>query len=118
MSFDDAFLEFMPHTITVYDWTGYNAYAEPAYSTVGATYQAMIEERPDVVRTSFGDEVISSHVVYVASTSRIPMTSRVVLHDGTTAPPEPPLVRSDVFSDTDGIHHVALFFGSGAGGGA
>lgn len=117
MSFEAAFLDFMPHTITVYEHDSFNAYGEPSYSTAGTTYSAMIEERPDVIRAAFGDEVVSSHIVYVASTSRIPMTARVVLNDGSTSPPEPPLVRSDVFSDQDGIHHVALFFGSGAGGG-
>ena len=117
MSFESEFLEFMPHTITVYEHSGFDAYGEPSYSVAGSTYPAMIEERPDVIRAAFGDEIVSSHVVYVASTSRISMTARVVLNDGSTSPPEPPLVRSDVFSDTDGTHHVVLFFGSGAGGG-
>lgn len=114
MSFDDAFLEFMPHTISVYPHAGFNSYGEPSYSTGATTYAAMVEERPDIIRNSFGEEIVSSHVVYVNSTSRIAMTSRVVLPDGS----EPSLVRSDVFSDEDGsFHHVVLFFGSGAGGG-
>ncbi len=114
MSFEDAFLDFMPHTIVVYPLSGTNEYGEEIFSVSGTTYQAMVEERPDVVRSAFGEEIISSHVVYVASTARIELSSRVVLPDGS----EPPFVRSDVFSDEDGTaHHNALFFGSGAAGG-
>ncbi len=113
MSFDSAFLNFMPHTIVVFPLTGFDEYAEASFSTSGSTFQAMVEERPDVIRSAFGDEIVSSHVVYVASTERIDLTSRVVLPDGS----EPPLVRSDVFSDTDGFHHNVLFFGSGSAGG-
>ena len=114
MGLETDFLEFMPHTISVYEHDGFNEYAEPSYSTTATTYSAMVEERPDVVRSAFGDEVVSSHVVYVASTARIDMTSRIVLPDGS----EPPLIRSDVFSDETGnVHHVVLFFGSGAAGG-
>jgi hypothetical protein len=111
MSLEPEFLDFMPHTITVYDWDGYNQYAEPSYSTVGITYSAMVEQRPDIVRAIFGDEVMASHTAYVASTSAIPLTSRVVLHDGS----EPPLIRATAFSDETGeVHHVLLAFGSGA----
>jgi hypothetical protein len=112
MSFESDFLEFMPHTITVYAMSGVNAYGEETYSPTGTTYRAMVEERPQVVRSAFGEEVVASHVVYIASTERIPLTSRVVLSDGS----EPPVIRSDVFYDPDGVHHVAMFFGGGAGG--
>lgn len=113
MSFDPVFLDFMPHTISVYAFASVNQYGEETYSTQATTYRAMVEERPDIVRSAFGEEVVSSHVVYVNSTGRIPLTSRVVLPDGS----EPALIRSDVFSDEDGVaHHVVLFFGSGAGG--
>lgn len=117
MSFESAFLDFMPHGITVYEHSSFNSYGEPAFSTGGSTYPAMIEERPDVIRAAFGDEVVASHIVYVNSTTRIPMTARIVLNNGSTSPPEPPLVRSDAFSDEDGIHHVVLFFGGGGAGG-
>lgn len=111
MSLDTAFLEFMPHTLYEYPWSGYNEYGEAAYSTTATTYSCMVEERPDMVRNTFGEEVVSSHVVYVASTARIALTSRFVLPDGS----EPPIIRADAFSDESGnIHHVALFFGSGA----
>ena len=116
MAFEAEFLELMPHTITVYPVLSANTYGEPVFSTSGTTYQALVEERPQMIRSAFGEEMITSANAYVASTARIPLTSRVVLPDGS----EPALVRSDVFADEDGTaHHVTLFFGSGAraGGG-
>lgn len=116
MAFESDFLELMPHTITVYPLTSANQYSEAVYSTSGTSYSALVEERPQLIRTAFGEESVATAVAYVASTERIPITSRVVLPDGS----EPAIMRSDVFADEDGTaHHVALFFGSGAraGGG-
>lgn len=114
MSFETEFLGFMPHTIVVYPMVSANQYAEEVHSTQGSTYRAMVEERPDVVRSAYGEEVVSSHIAYVASTERIDLSARVVLPDGS----EPSLIRADIFYDEDGgIHHNALFFGSGASGG-
>ena len=116
MSFEADFLELMPHNVTVYPVDSVNIHGEEIYSVLGTTYRALVEERPQMIRTAFGEEAIATAVAYVASTSRIPITSRVVLPDGS----EPAIMRSDVFSDEDGTaHHVALFFGSGAraGGG-
>lgn len=111
MALDPPLLDLMPHTVSVYEVDGFNDYGEPAYSTSPTNYQGMVEERPEMVRDAFGQEVVTSHVVYLASTSRIPITARVVLPDGS----EPPMIRSTVLYDETGdIHHVALFFGSGA----
>lgn len=112
MSLETQFLDFMPHTLYEYPLSGFNQYAEEAYSTSPNTYQCMIEERPDMVRNQFGDEVVSSHIVYVSSTSRLPLTSRYAFYASTGD--APPVIRADAFSDETGnIHHVALFFGSG-----
>jgi hypothetical protein len=112
MSLDAAFLEFMPHSIYEYPLSGFNEYAEEAYSTTPNVYQCMIEERPDMVRNQFGDEVVSSHIVYIASTSRLPLTSQYAFY--TSTGDSPPIIRGDAFSDETGeIHHVALMIGSG-----
>jgi hypothetical protein len=112
MAFDANLLELMPHTISVQAFDSVNQYGEESYSTSVTTYTALVEEHPQIVRDSFGELTLSSHISYTASTSRIPVTSLITLPDGT----QPPIIRSDVFSDEDGIHHVVLFFGSGASG--
>jgi hypothetical protein len=111
MAIEPELVELMPHTITVQDYSSVNEYGEPTFGT-GYTVTAMVEERPEVIRDAFGEEIITSHIVYAASTARIDLTSQVTLPDGT----QPPIRRSDVFYDETGdIHHVALFFGSAAG---
>ncbi len=112
MSFDSEFLELMPHTIVVQGFDSVNQYGEETFSTSASTFDALVEEHPQFVRNSYGETVLSSHIAYVASTNRIPVTSMVTLPDAT----QPALIRSDVFSDEDGIHHIVLFFGSGASG--
>lgn len=108
MAFESDFLDLMPHTISVYALASVNQYAEPTHSTSATSYTCLIQEMPSMVLDAYGEEVVSSHTVYVASTSRIPLTSKVVMPDGS----EPHLVRSDVMSDEDGTaHHIVLFFG-------
>lgn len=102
----------MPHTITVKDILTTNQYGEAVHSTSYTSYSALVEYRPQMIRTAFGEEAIANAVVYIASTEAIPLTSLVTLPDGA----EPDILRSDVFSDEDGTHHVVLFFGSGARG--
>lgn len=111
MAFETEFLTLMPSTITVKAYTSFNQYGEPSYSTSGTTYRALIQEQPTEITDAFGREVISSHTIYVASTARIPLTSKLELPDGT----DPAIIRSDVMYDQDGIHHVVLFCGSEAG---
>lgn len=108
MSFDPEFLELMPSTISVFAYTGFNFYGEPAYSPTATTYRCYIQEQPTEVLTAFGRNTIASHTVYVASTARIDITAKIVMPDGS----EPHLIRSDVMYDEEGIHHVVLFFGS------
>jgi hypothetical protein len=113
MAFDPEFLDLMPHTITVQAMVASNEYGEEVYSTQTSSFQALVEERPQWVRSAFGEETVATAIAYVASTDRIPITSLVTLPDGST----PAMIRSDVFSDEDGIHHNVLFFGSGAAAG-
>lgn len=114
MGLEPELLALMPHTIEVYLHEGFNDYGEPSYSTAPTLYRAMVEEKPNMVRDMFGEEVVSSHVAYVASTARIPATARVVLPDGS----EPPLIRASAYYDESGdIHHINMFFGSGAANG-
>lgn len=111
MAFESDFLTLMPSTITIQAFNSVNQYGEPTYSTGTTTYRAYIQEQPEEISDAYGREIISSHTIYVASTTRIPITSKLVLPDGT----DPAIVRSDVMYDQDGIHHVVLFCGSEAG---
>ena len=112
MAWDPALEELMPHTITVKAFVSVNQYGEETYSTAASTFDALVEEHPQFIRNSYGETVLASQISYTHSTSRIPITSLITLPDGS----EPALIRSDVYSDEDGIHHIVLFFGSAASG--
>lgn len=108
MSFDTAFLDLMPHTISVYPFTSVDEYGEPTHSTSPTVYRCLVQETPTLIGSPYGEETVASHVAYVASTGRIDLTSLVTLPDGS----QPTLIRSDVYSDEDGTaHHVVLYFG-------
>lgn len=111
MTFTDEFLTLMPSTISIRAYTSFNQYGEPSYSTSATSYRAYIQEVPTEITDAFGREIVSRHTIYVASTERIDITSRLVLPDGT----DPAIIRSDVMYDEDGIHHVVLFTGPEAG---
>lgn len=111
MSFDPELLDLMPHTITVQALSSFDSYGDPSYSTAVTSYRALVEEKPTKAINQYGEEVLASHIAYVASTARIDLTSLVTLPDGTA----PDLISSGVFADEDGTaHHVVLHFGGGS----
>lgn len=107
MSFDPDYLELMPSTLTVNEVSGFNSYGEPTYSTTTTTYRCLITEKPTQVFDQMGEEVVATHHVIVASTSRLSATAEYTFPDGST----PHLASMSVFYDEDGIHHHELFFG-------
>lgn len=111
MSFDTEYLTLMPSTISVSPLDSVNQYGEPTYSTSSSSYRALIQEQPTAITDAYGRDTIASHTIYVASTERINITSKLDLPDGT----DPAIIRSDVMYDEDGIHHVVLFCGSETG---
>lgn len=108
MAFDPVYLDLMTQTITEYPYTSVDIYGKKVYSATGTDYFAYIQEQPVMVLNYMGAEVIGSHTIYVASTSRLEITSKYVLPDGSTPHP----IRADVMYDEDGIHHNVLIFGS------
>lgn len=112
MALAPELLELMKQTIQVAPLVSINAYGDEVFGTA-VPYDCYIEEKPTKILNQIGAEVISSHTVYVASTGRINITSQCTLPDDS----QPFLIRSDVWNDETGdIHHVVLYFGSGAGG--
>lgn len=108
MSFDPIYLTMMTQTITVQPYTSVDIYGKKVYSGTASTYFAYIMEQPTKVLNYLGAEVISSHTAYIASTSRLDITSRYTFPDGDTPHP----IRADVMYDEDGIHHNVVLFGS------
>ena len=98
----------MPETLVEYPWIGTDNYGEPSYSTSGTTYRARVEFEDAVVKDQLGKDVVTNITAYIASTSRLPDTSRYIFSDGSTG-----IVQSiSPVPDEEGIHHnVARFSG-------
>lgn len=111
MSFDPEFLTMMTQTIAVQPYTSVDIYGKKVYSGTASTYFAYISEEPTKVLNYLGAEVIASHIAYIASTSRLDVTSKYTFPDGSTPHP----IRAAVMYDEDGIHHNFLAFGSANG---
>lgn len=117
MSFDPEFLELMADTVRVSTMSTFDGYGDVVYSSQASTYQARITEIPKMVRNFMGEEVVASHVVWVASTGVIPATAQVswTMPDGSTQTPV--LISIERPADEDGTHHHKLYFGPSGGGG-
>lgn len=111
MSFDPEFLTMMTQKITVQPYTSVDIYGKKVYSGAASTYFCYISEEPTKVLNYLGAEVIASPIAYIASTSRLDITSKYTFPDGSTPHP----IRANVMYDEDGIHHNFVAFGSAGG---
>lgn len=105
----DEFTELMTSTVVVHPWSAFNAYGEPTYSATGSTYACRLEERPTLVQSLEGREVLAAYTLFIASTSALNATDRFTLADGTV----PDLQHLERVYDDDGIHHHVAYFGRG-----
>lgn len=111
MAFDPEYLTLMTQTIAVQPYTSVDIYGKKVYSGSASTYFAYISEQPTKVINYLGAEVIASHIAYIASTSRLDITSKYTFPDGSTPHP----IRASVMYDEDGIHHNFVAFGAASG---
>lgn len=118
MSFESAFLELMPSTVTISTRSSHNSYGEASYGS-GTSYRARVVAQTGFVRAA-GGFGLSGHfetvevrtVVWIASTGVITTDDRITLPDGTT----PPIVAVERYPDEDGTHHHKLMLGWVRGG--
>lgn len=106
MSFESAFIDLMPSTVTISTRTTHNNYGEPSYGS-GTSYRARIVNKPEFVRGADGEVIEVRTVVWMRSTGTIDASDRITLPDGTT----PPILAVARFPDDDGTHHHRLSLG-------
>lgn len=107
MSFEDDFLDLMPHSVVVNAYASINGYGSPTYSTVGSTYTARVTYKQKMVRSFDGTEKVSMANAVLNCTGTINPDDKITLPDGTVRP----IVNINTISDTGGQHHVSVFFG-------
>ncbi len=107
MPFEAEYLELMPSTVSISTRASHSNYGEPTYSTVSVKYRARVVAMPGFVRNAAQEVVEVRTQVWLASTKAFDTKARITLPDGTS----PPIVKSEVYPDQFGNHHVKLFLG-------
>ena len=107
MSFENEFIDLMPHTLKVYAKSGYNEYGKPSYSTSYTSYSSLEVKKHNLVVTKTGAEKLSTTTVYVASTAVIDTEYKIALNDGSI----PAILSVGLQSDDDGAHHNVIYCG-------
>lgn len=89
---------------------GIDNYGEPSYSTAVSSYPCYETEKHKRVRNAMGEEVVSSHVVYVANAGGLlSATDLYTLTDGS----QPSVLTIENHRDeTGGYHHSTIYFGA------
>jgi len=108
MAFDDALLDLMPDTLSVYALKGVSTdgYGTASYSTAVKSYRCRVVEKQSLVTTFEGTEQVARTVVWVKSTSTFGPWDKVTLPDGTS----PQLLAVEDYRDETGHHHQRLAF--------
>lgn len=92
--------------VTITPLSTMSAYAVAEYSTDVQRYPAHIEPGNRLVRTLEGEEVVSTAMVFVMSSSAtLGMKDKLTLPSGAT----PVLYRVDVMEDEEGQHHLEVY---------
>lgn len=107
MSFENDFLDLMPHSIIVNSFSSINGYGKPTFATAATTYQGLIQYKQKLIKTGSGQEKISTAQVVLNCTGTINSDDKITLSDGTIRP----ILGIERLSDDEGQHHIKISFG-------
>lgn len=103
MAFDTAFLDLMPHSVTIESWLKDDAYGKPKFG-YAVSRQCRVVAKPQVIRDKDGRERVSRARVFMGGAFGIDPKDRITLPDGT----QPPILQVQKFPDEDGAHHEVV----------
>lgn len=96
----------LPHTVTLYAFSSYDAYGKPSHSSTGTEYSGrVVYKTARVISRTTGQDVLSTVQVWISGTPSLNVDDKLVLPDGTF----PKIENWDLFPDEDGSHHVKVF---------
>ena len=107
MSLNPELLDLMPHTVTVAPWTGQDKNTVPTYGAV-VSYQARITGRVRMVRTTSGQDAVSTRTIYLGSAPALSPKDKLTLPAG-EVPVSPPILAIARVADEDGPHHTVVY---------
>lgn len=93
-------------TVTVYAYSGFDAYGSPTWSTVGTAYSALVVGQVKSVRDRSGVEKISNTQIYLPGTVTINIEDKITLPDASS----PVIIAVQSFPDFDGTNVLTQVF--------
>ena len=108
MSFENDFLDLMPHEVTIEPLSSQNEHGEFTYGAA-VTYSARVTGKIRRVIGIDGREVTSMKTIYLGpGVQSISTRDRITLPPG-HEPQTPPILSIDFKPDEDGLHHVVVY---------
>lgn len=107
MGLENDWLSMGSTSVRINALSTFDGYGVPVFSTAGSTYDAIVQESKKVISKPDGRTEVSSHVVFVLSTS-----ATISMQDQLTIPgscEQPRILGVDHVRDDKGQHHVEVF---------
>lgn len=107
MTFQTAFLRAMPHSVILTAFSGYSTdgYQRPVYASTSSTVRArVVEKRERVIVSPEGQELVTSHIGWVATTQTITQRTKFSFESSTYR-----IMQVERYPDQDGLHHQKLY---------
>jgi len=103
----------MAHTATIAPWTGFDGQGEPTFGAA-VTYRCRLGANIKNVRDARGQEVVSSHTLWLGASPIVNVLDKLVLSTGVMGSTEesrtsPPIISVQQHADQHGMHHTKLY---------
>lgn len=108
MAFESAFLDLMPHTVTLNAFSALSTdgYGLPTYASAATTVRARVVERREKLVLPDGKELVTSHVAWLATTGSITDRDKFTFESATYR-----IFSVARMPDQDGLHHQKVLLG-------
>ena len=104
MALDVEFLDMLTETVAIKPWSSQDEYTEPTYGT-SVNYKARVSGKRTLVRNAEGQEVVSTHAVYLGQYLAASTKDEITLPDGT----KPPVLSVKQSPDDAGGYATVLY---------
>ena len=107
------FRDLMRQMVSLEPYASVDSYGQPSFEA-GQDYRARVVGKVRMVRNWQGQEVVSSHTVYLASNPDVTVKDRLTLSTGDAGSTDltirqPSILSVGSFPDERGTHHVVLY---------
>ena len=77
------FSHWQNQTVTIYAYSGFDAYANPTWSTTGTTYGSIVVQEVKSIRDKAGVDKVSNTQIYLSGSVSVSIEDKITLPDGT-----------------------------------